>query len=127
MLTSPATLTLTPLGGGCPRRLAACPLDQDLTAFCELRKTGGPHAVRQLKPAGDYSLILVLLLDRDRAHRDGVVRLDPIDERAVRTVLHRGCWDHHDPPDYIDQHPTIHQLAPPYLKTPLRDLPLTIP
>jgi hypothetical protein len=84
-----------------------------LTAFSELRKTGCHHAVRQLKPAGDYSLVLVLLLDRYRTHRDGVVRLDPIDERAVRTVLHRGCWDHHDLAECIDQQPNINELARP--------------
>ena len=82
----------------------------------EAGKAGRDHALARLQAGGDHGLHVVLLGERHAPHRDGVVVLDHVDERAVRPALDGGGRHHHHLAQRIDQHPHIDELAGPELE-----------
>src|SRR6185295_13165209 len=114
-LPPPAALPLRALPGGLSCRCIAA-ADRNLGAVGEADKTGGHDAFGRLKTLADDCLRFVLFLHCDRSHRDGVVILDDIHERAVWTPLHRAGWNHHDLLQRVDPQPNIDELPGPELQ-----------
>src|SRR5512144_1154725 len=118
-----SALPLRTLTGGLSRwRIAAA--DRDFGAVGEADKAGRHDTLRRFKTLADHRLRLVLLLDRDRPHGDGVVIFDHVHEGTVWPSLHGAGRDHHDLLERVDQQTDIDELTRPELQFRIREFGL---
>src|SRR5690349_2460653 len=108
----------------CRRRIAAA--DRNLAALGEADKSGRHDPLGRFKTLADHRLRLVLLLDRDRPHRNGVVVFDHVHEGTVWSSLHGAGRDHYDLPERVDQQPDVDELAGPELQFGIREFGLEL-
>src|SRR5262245_7189056 len=102
------------------RRRRTGAADRNVAAFGQAHETGRYNPLIRLKTALNDGLDFVLLLDRDRSHRHGIVVLDNVDKGAIRAALDCAGWDHDHLLKRVDEQANVHELAGPELQIDVR-------